>query len=35
MKKVDLVFHPERLIVPEEDTFYAVMNRLRRFFIKF
>ena len=31
----DLVFHPERLIVPEGDTFYAVMDRLRRFFIKF
>ena len=31
----DLVFHPERLIVPEGDTFYAVMDRLRRFFVKF
>ena len=31
----DLVFHPERLIVPEGDTFYSVMDRLRRFFVKF
>ena len=31
----DLVFHPERMIVPEGDTFYAVMDRLRRFFVKF
>ena len=31
----DLMFHPEKLIVPEGETFYAVMDRLRLFFVKF
>ena len=31
----DLMFHPEKLVVPEGETFYAVMDRLRLFFVKF
>ena len=31
----DLIFHPEKLIIPEGETFYAVMDRLRLFFVKF
>jgi broad specificity phosphatase PhoE len=31
----DLINHPEKLIVPEGETFYAVMDRLRLFFVKF
>jgi len=31
----DLIHHPEKLIVPEGETFYAVMDRLRLFFVKF
>ena len=31
----DLMHHPEKLIVPEGETFYAVMDRLRLFFVKF
>jgi probable phosphoglycerate mutase len=31
----DLIFHPEKLIVPEGETFYAVMDRLRLFFVRF
>ena len=31
----DLMFHLEKLIVPEGETFYAVMDRLRLFFVKF
>ena len=31
----DMVHHPEKLIIPEGETFYAVMNRLRLFFVKF
>jgi broad specificity phosphatase PhoE len=31
----DLMFHPEKLIVPQGETFYAVMDRLRLFFVKF
>ena len=31
----DLMFPPEKLIVPEGETFYAVMDRLRLFFVKF
>ena len=31
----DLILHPEKLIIPEGETFYAVMNRLRLFFVKF
>ena len=30
----DLIHHPEKLIVPEGETFYAVMDRLRLFFVK-
>ena len=29
------MFHPERLKIPEGETFYSVMDRLRRFLIKF
>ena len=31
----DLLMHPEKLIIPEGETFYAVMNRIRLFFVKF
>ena len=31
----DFLLHPEKLIIPEGETFYAVMNRLRLFFVKF
>ena len=31
----DYMFHPEKLIIPEGETFYSVMNRLRLFFVKF
>ena len=31
----DFILHPEKLIFPEGETFYAVMNRLRLFFVKF
>ena len=31
----DLLLHPEKLIIPEGETFYAVMDRLRLFFVKF
>ena len=31
----DLINHPEKLVVPEGETFYAVMDRLRLFFVKF
>ena len=31
----DLILHPEKLIIPEGETFYSVMNRLRLFFVKF
>ena len=31
----DLILHPEKLIILEGETFYAVMNRLRLFFVKF
>ena len=31
----NLVAHPEKLIIPEIENFYAVMNRLRLFFLKF
>ena len=31
----DLIHHPEKLIVPEGETFYAAMDRLRLFFVKF
>ena len=31
----DLILHPEKLIIPEGETFYAVMDRLRLFFVKF
>lgn len=31
----DLTLHPEKLIIPEGETFYSVMNRLRLFFVKF
>ena len=31
----DYMFHPERLKIPEGETFYSVMDRLRRFLIKF
>ena len=30
-----MILHPEKLIIPEEETFYAVMNRLRLFLVKF
>ena len=29
------MFHPEKLIIPEGETFYSVMDRLRLFFVKF
>jgi probable phosphoglycerate mutase len=35
IKGGDLTYHPERLIVPQGETFYAVMDRLRLFFVKF
>ena len=31
----DYMFHPEKLIIPEGETFYSVMSRLRLFFVKF
>ena len=31
----DLILHPGRLIIPEGETFYVVMKRLRLFFVKF
>jgi len=31
----NLIPHPEKLIIPEGETFYAVMNRLRIFLVKF
>ena len=31
----DFLLHPEKLIIPEGETFYSVMNRLRLFFAKF
>ena len=31
----DLIFHPEKLIFPEGETFYSVMDRLRLFIVKF
>ena len=31
----DYMFHPEKLIIPEGETFYSVMNRLRLFFVRF
>jgi len=31
----DLLMHREKLIIPEGETFYAVMNRIRLFFVKF
>ena len=31
----DYMFHPEKLIIPEGETFYSVMDRLRLFFVKF
>ena len=31
----DLMDHPEKLIIPEGETFYSVMDRLRLFFVKF
>ena len=31
----DLILHPEKLIIPEGETFYSVMDRLRLFFVKF
>ena len=31
----NLVAHPEKLIIPEIENFYAVMDRLRLFFLKF
>ena len=27
--------HPEKFIIPEGESFYSVMNRLRLFFVKF
>ena len=30
-----MILHPEKLIIPEGEIFYAVMNRLRLFFVKF
>ena len=30
-----MIHHPEKLIIPEGETFYAVMNRLRLFFVNF
>jgi len=31
----DLILNPEKLIIPEGETFYSVMDRLRLFFVKF
>ena len=31
----DYMFHPEKLIIPEGETFYSVMSRLRLFFVRF
>ena len=31
----DFIMHPEKIIIPEGETFYAIMNRLRLFFVKF
>ena len=31
----DFILHPEKVIIPEGETFYAVMSRLRLFFVKF
>ena len=31
----DFILHPEKLIIPQGETFYAVMDRLRLFFVKF
>ena len=31
----DFIYHPEQLIIPEGETFYSLMNRLRLFLIKF
>ena len=31
----DYMFHPEKLIIPQGETFYSVMDRLRLFFVKF
>ena len=31
----DYMFYPEKLIIPEGETFYSVMDRLRLFFVKF
>ena len=31
----DFILHPEKLIFPEGETFYSVMDRLRLFFVKF
>ena len=30
-----MILHPEKLIIPEGETFYDIMNRLRLFFVKF
>ena len=31
----DFILNPEKLIIPEGETFYSVMDRLRLFFVKF
>ena len=31
----EFLLHPEKLIIPEGETFYAIMNRLRLFIVKF
>ena len=31
----DLILHPEKLIIPEGETFYSAMDRLRLFLVKF
>ena len=31
----DYMFHPEKLNIPEGETFYSVMDRLRLFFVRF
>jgi len=31
----DYMFHPEKLIIPQGETFYSVMDRLRLFFVRF
>ena len=31
----DYMFNPEKLIIPEGEIFYSIMDRLRLFFVKF